>query len=203
MARTAQAVAGRQGDHAELLRTHLIDVAEALLSDRQVSAITTKDLARAANVSEGVLYNYFADKNELLITALVRRFRELVANLRIGMPETSGATLQSNLEHLTRALLELQLAGLPLFGKLLSEPDLLKRFTHEIHESHELSGAEIRNATVEYLGTEIDGDAEAVADLLLGATALLALQHLVAGVPVADRIPALVRTLLSPHERTT
>jgi AcrR family transcriptional regulator len=206
-------LAGVEGDHGELLRNHLVDIAERLLSDRTVTAITTRDLARAAEVSEGVLYNYFADKNELLLTALVRRFRELVANLLTGLPEAGEAPLQTNLERLANGLLELQLAGLPLFGKLLSEPALLARFSRAIHASDvELSGVEIRAATVEYLAAEQargrigDCDLEAAADLLLGATAQVALLHIVAATPAAERIPALVRTLtggLLPTEGTT
>ncbi len=53
------------------LRELLIDAADRLLADRQVSAITTRDIARAAGLSDGVLYNYFANKNDLVVVALL------------------------------------------------------------------------------------------------------------------------------------
>jgi Bacterial regulatory proteins, tetR family len=56
------------------LRELLIVTAEKLLAERQVSTITTGDIARTAGVSDGVLYTYLADKNDLLVAALVRRY---------------------------------------------------------------------------------------------------------------------------------
>jgi Bacterial regulatory proteins, tetR family len=44
----------------------MIDVAERLLAERQVSTITTPDITPAAEVSDGVLYS-FADMNDLLM----------------------------------------------------------------------------------------------------------------------------------------
>lgn len=65
------------------LRELLIDPAEKLPAERQVSTITTGDIARTAGVSGGVLYTYLADKNELLGAALVRGTR----------PNSSGSTV--------------------------------------------------------------------------------------------------------------
>jgi AcrR family transcriptional regulator len=203
MPRTAHAVAGRQGDPSVLLRDHLIDAAEALLSGRQVAAITTRDLARAADVSEGVLYNYFADKNDLLLTALSRRFRELVADLQAIVPDPEHGTVRSNLVRFARGLFALHVTGLPLFGKLLTEPTLLVRFSHEIHRADAgLSGGDIRDAVIDYLESERHHgrirkcDPAAAADLLLGSVALLALLHLTTGAEVERRIPGLVDTLI-------
>lgn len=62
--RRAKATLGRVGtDPATALREHLVDTAERLLAEKQVGAITTREIARAAGVSDGVLYNYFADKD--------------------------------------------------------------------------------------------------------------------------------------------
>lgn len=203
MPRAALAIAGREGDPAVLLRDHLIDAAEALLGERQVSAITTRDIARVANVSDGVLYNYFEDKNELLLTALSRRFRELVTVLQENVPDIGRGTFRANLIQLAKELLDLHVAGLPLFGKLLTEPELLSRFTHQIHRADAgLSGADIRSAVIDYLERERRAgrirkcDAASAADLLLGSVALLALLHLTTGAEVEGRIPGLVDTLI-------
>jgi len=197
-------VAGLQGDPAALLRDHLIEAAERLLSDRQVTAITTRDLARAAEVSEGVLYNYFDDKNELLLTALVLRFEELVAQLRIAVPEAGSRTVREDLEQLAFAVLELHVAGLPLFGKLMTDPRLMARFWHEIHAGRVgVSGGDIRGIVKEHLEKERRRgrigtcDTGAAADLLLGSVGLLALLEVIAGLAAHDRVAGLVDTLLS------
>lgn len=210
MPRRAAALAGRTGEPAELLRGHLLDAAESLLADRRVSAVTTRDLARAAKVSEGVLYNYFADKNELLLTALVRRFVALVERLHAELPDAGAATVAENLERIAAALHALHADALPLFGKLMTEPPLLARFMHEIHSAElPLGGRQIRDPVVAYLEAEQRAgrlgpfDAGAAADLLLGSVALLALARIVGAADDARRIPALVRTLLCGLEERT
>lgn len=203
MPRAAHAVAGRDGDPAVLLRDHLIAAAEALLSRRHVAAITTRDLSRAAEVSEGVLYNYFSDKNDLLLTALSRRFRELVADFRESVPAPGRGTVRANLVRLAQELFALHIAGLPLFGTLLTEPTLLVRFSHEVHRADAgLGGGDIRDAIIDYLDSERRHgrirrcDPSAAADLLLGSVALLALLHLTTGAEVEGRIPGLVDALI-------
>ncbi|HVB64884.1 MAG TPA: TetR/AcrR family transcriptional regulator, partial [Nitrolancea sp.] len=91
--RSAKAVRGRHDeDPSAALRELLITTAEQLLVEGQVADITTRDIARAAGVSIGVLYNYFASKNDLLVTALVRRVQRSVAQFDTDLPEPGTAT---------------------------------------------------------------------------------------------------------------
>jgi AcrR family transcriptional regulator len=210
--RRAKAVAGTTGDPAAALRAQLVDAAETLLSERRVAAITTRDIARAAGVSDGVLYNYFADKNELLLTALVRRFTRLVAELRAALPEPGTGAVEANLRLLARSLYDLHTVALPIVGSLLAEPELLHRFMAAIHRPDEpLGGKQIRDTVVAYLAAEqqagrlAPADPGAAADLLIGATATLVFTgHLGPGPPLVERLPAVVDTLvrgLAPQRR--
>lgn len=210
--RRAQAIGHVAGDPATALREHLVDAAEGLLAERSVAAITTRDIARAAGVSDGVLYNYFADKNDLLLTALVRRFGRLVEQLSGELPEPGAGTIEGNLELVAAALAELHAKAFPLVGSLLAEPALLHRFMAAIHDVEEpFGGKQIRDAVVAYLVAEnaagrlLVADVEAAADLLLGATAMQTLTgHLVPGTDPVDRLPAVVDILirgLAPQRR--
>jgi AcrR family transcriptional regulator len=199
-------VAGADGDPAAALREHLIDAAGVLLAQREVAAITTRDIARTAQVSDGVLYNYFADKNELLLTALVRRFTGLVERLRDALPDPGTRTVNANLELVTRALYDLHADAFPIVGSLLAEPALLHRFMAAIHSVNEpFGGKQIRDLVVAYLTAEQRGgrlapvDAAAAADLLIGATATLVFTGGLGGGPVPDpddRLAAIVKTLV-------
>src|SRR5688572_7785639 len=96
--RPAKAVRGRTGDDpATALRDLLIDTAERLIGERPASAITTREIARAAGVSDGVLYNYFADKNDLIITALVRRHTETLRQYDLALPAPGSGSVADNL----------------------------------------------------------------------------------------------------------
>ena len=46
----------------------LIKATDALLKDRSISSITTKEITKAAGVSVGVFYNYFSSKEDVFKT---------------------------------------------------------------------------------------------------------------------------------------
>jgi AcrR family transcriptional regulator len=204
--RRAKAVKGRVGDDpATALRNHLIDVAERLLAERPVAAITTRDIARAAEVSDGVLYNYFAGKDDLLVTALVRRFGSIVAQHDADLPAPGTASVEENLTTYAHASLGVIAEALPLVAALLTEPLLLHRFFEEIHG--ESLGPQLTFMRLaDYLRGECElgrlsaVDVDAATALLIGATGLVAL-HRALGAPnvenvsVEARLPAMVGLL--------
>jgi AcrR family transcriptional regulator len=199
--RRAQAVKEAQGDPATALRDHLIDTAERLLSKRQVTSITARDLAREAGVSDGVLYNYFADKSELLLTALLRRFDELLDDFEADLPAPGSGSVEANLRACAEALFRFDVEGFPMFAKLLGDPPLLHRFLVETHRRPAYT-ARVRRPIVDYFAGErrrgrlAKVDPEAAADLLIGSTAQLALTTVTGDGPPARRLPAIVETLL-------
>jgi len=126
--RRARAAAG-----STALRELLVDTAERLLAERQVAAITTRDIARAAGVSDGVLYNYFTDKHDLLLAALLRRYGSLMDRFDAAIPEPGTGTIEENLLAYARAAHAFQADLVPTVAGLLSEPVLMHRFVEEIH----------------------------------------------------------------------
>jgi len=202
--RRARAVAGRVGDDpATALREHLVDTAERLLAERPMPAITTRDIARGAGVSEGVLYNYFHDKNDLLVTALVRHFNRMVGRYDASLPAAGTGTVEGNLLAFARAVLDLNADALPTATVLLAEPGLLHRFMQEIHHppGPQIFWQRIHDYLAEEhrLGRIGEVDAEAVATVLIGSAAVLVLSSHVRGRSRADitaALPGIVRTLI-------
>jgi AcrR family transcriptional regulator len=203
--RPAKAVRGRLGnDPATALRDLLIDTAERLVEEKPASSITTREIARTAGVSDGVLYNYFADKNELIITALVRRYTQAVSRYDVAVPSAGSGSVEENLVTCARAAIDLVASAVPMAGTLLSEPELLERFFTEVH-THPLGPHRLVGPVAEYLSAEqaagrlgaLDVDAAAV--LLLGPAVMLGLTIVMGGVPrdqVVGQVPAIVATLL-------
>jgi AcrR family transcriptional regulator len=62
---------GRKRRAAER-RAHLIDSALGVFAEKGVDGATAKDLSEAAGVAQGLLYHYFASKEDLLRAALER-----------------------------------------------------------------------------------------------------------------------------------
>ena len=53
------------------LREYLIMTAARLIDERGSAGLSVRDIAREAQVADGVLYNYFEDKEDLLAHALL------------------------------------------------------------------------------------------------------------------------------------
>jgi AcrR family transcriptional regulator len=203
--RRAKATRGRvDDDPATALRLHLIDAAEKLLGERQVSAITTREIARAAGVSDGVLYNYFADKHELIIAALLRRYERMLSKFDTGLPEPGTGTVEANLIAYAEAALGLVAAGMPMAAGLMSEPQLLHRFIAEIHREP-YGPQRLREPIAAYLAAEQklgrlgDFPMEAAVTLMIGPIIMLGVTELVGGVPrhiVIAQLPDVIHTLL-------
>lgn len=199
--RRAEAVKEAEGDPGTALREHLVAAAQTLLAEREVTTITARDLAREAGVSDGVLYNYFADKSELLLTALLRRFDELLDDFGADVPAPGTGSVEENVRKCAEALYTFDVDGFPMVAKLLGDPPLLQRFLVETHR-RPVYTERVRKPVVDYLAGERRRgrmgrvDPEAAADLLIGAIAQLALTTVTGGRPPARRLAAVVDTLL-------
>ncbi|MBN2177599.1 MAG: TetR/AcrR family transcriptional regulator [Demequinaceae bacterium] len=194
---------GPTGSSPEI-REKLIDAVDRLLAERQVSAITSRDIAREAGLSDGVLYNYFATKNDLVVAALVRRFDAQLTEFERGLPESGEGEVEENLVAYARAWRGLATTTMPTVVGLMSEPDLMHLFLEEIHdEGRGMQRAFDRIAgylTAEQgLGRLGDFDVEAAVTTFVGSMAALALQGTMTGraeVESGERVRAIIRTLL-------
>ncbi|MBM7784246.1 TetR/AcrR family transcriptional regulator [Tenggerimyces flavus] len=114
------------------LREHLVATAERLLATRGTAGLSVRTIAREAGVADGVLYNHFADKEELLAAALDAHVRTTQARLGT-LPEPGSRTVEFNLRtHLAYGL-TLHRAILPAFTGLVGQPAVLARFA-ELHD---------------------------------------------------------------------
>lgn len=62
-------------------RAQILDAAEAVFAAKGYHRATTREIAEAADVSEGTLYNYFANKRDLFIGLMTSRTDALVQSI--------------------------------------------------------------------------------------------------------------------------
>lgn len=196
-------VRNRVGDAPGAFRDHLIATTDALLADRPALSLTTREIARAAGVSDGVLYNHFADKNDLLIAALLRRYERLQEGFVAAIPLAGTGALPDNLAAIGNATLGLIDDALPMIAGLLAAPALL----HElIAKLYDMAVAMPLGPLLlsRYIAAEqdlgriaSDVDPSAVANTLFGTAFAMAIGGLAVGGARSDSsLRAMVNTLL-------
>jgi AcrR family transcriptional regulator len=140
----------RHGTDERTLRDHLIATAERMISLQGTAGLTVRAIARQAGVADGVLYNHFTDKEELLAHALHAYVRAVEQGLG-ELPEPGAGTVEANLRtHLAYGL-ALHRAILPAFTGLLAQPAVLAKFANL--DEH---GEQWRDRLTRYLHAERD-----------------------------------------------
>jgi AcrR family transcriptional regulator len=176
-------------ERSQTIETSLVDAAASLLAERQTTAVTARDIARRAGLSDGVLYNYFEDKPELVLAALTHSFERLGAELEEALPEPGAGEIAQGLLQAARALLRFHERSWPMIASVAADPALL----HAPGQYAE----RVRRPVADYLRAEqrlgrlAAADVDSATDLLIGGTAILALN----GERGARRLRKLVATL--------
>ena len=67
-------------ESSQNLRDYLIETAARLIDQRGSAGLAVRDIAREAKVADGVLYNYFEDKEDLLAHALLAHVGKVMAS---------------------------------------------------------------------------------------------------------------------------
>jgi len=169
------------------LKAHLVEAADDLLDTIGPGSVTTRQIARHAAVSDGVLYNHFGDRGELVVAALVRRYSRLVeafeARLAEADEEGEGTErpLGPWLHDFALALRDLEAGALHLAAGIIAERQLLEAFWIEMHRAP-LGLDRLRRPLLDRLRTARaaglaagDLDIEAAANLVFGASLVSAI----------------------------
>ena len=156
-------------------RERIIDAARAVMLNKGLVRATTKEIARAAGVSEGTLYNHFANKEELFLCTLNELPSGFVALIR-GLHERVGTeSVSAVLEQVARSALDFYGEAIPMEASFFADLELLARH-RELVQQRGAGPQRANEAVAAYLRAEQklgrvrgEADPEAVAYMLLGA----------------------------------
>jgi AcrR family transcriptional regulator len=112
----------RDGYHHGDLRRSLIQAGREILADRGVDALSLREVARRAKVSQAAPYHHFADKAELVSAIAQHGFEDFAGALRAGAAATDGSALQ-RLTGMGLAYVRFAVSNPELF-RLLFRPEL-------------------------------------------------------------------------------
>lgn len=110
------------------LRDHLIAAAARLIDQRGSADLAVRDIAREAKVADGVLYNYFEDKEDLLAHALLAHVGHVMTSGEQLLPPPGAGTVAENLRLFVDSGIAVLQRVTPAFAGLLSQRKVLLRF---------------------------------------------------------------------------
>lgn len=156
-------------------RDRIVDAARRLILTKGLVRTTTKEIAAAAHLSEGTLYNHFASKEEMFLAALGQLPSGFVA-LIVGLRQRVGREpVRDVLAEVARVGIDFYDDAIPMGASIFADPELLAR--HRALLASRGAGPQRANEAVaaflqgeQELGRVRAGaDPEAIAYLLLGA----------------------------------
>jgi AcrR family transcriptional regulator len=116
------------------MRQRIIAAALEVIDEGGIAAATTKQIARVAKVSEGSLYNHFANKTELIGATMA----ELTAGIRGAMAELLGqigqGSIEDNLTRMAEATIAFYRRLLPITGPVYGDHDMLVQIRRDMPE---------------------------------------------------------------------
>jgi AcrR family transcriptional regulator len=112
-------------------RAQILQAAEIVFAARGFHGATTREIAQAADVSEGTLYNYFANKRDLFLGLMISRTDELVGSIGdVQADSVEGAMVQLLAGQFTRMRTHRQFRLFLQEARL--DPDLNRALVQEV-----------------------------------------------------------------------
>ena len=117
-----------RGGDGQDLRGYLIATAARLIDERGSAGLGVREIAREARVADGVLYNYFEDKEDLLAHALLAHVGAVMHAEAPRMPPAGTGSVAGNLAMFIDSGMASLVRVAPAFAGLVSQPKVLIRF---------------------------------------------------------------------------
>ena len=157
-------------------KERLLAATERLLSSHGLGTVSTRDIAKAANVAEGALYHHFGDKAELIVSVVLHQlgdFPEVLQSLPLHVGQN---TVQKNLETVLESAFSFHHRITPLVCSLFADQELLARVRGMMNE-RSMGPARAAVAIAAYLRAEqqlgrvsASTDPETVSELMMAVS---------------------------------
>jgi len=155
-------------------RDRILDGAAEVMRIRGLANTTTKEIAKAAGLSEAMLYKVFRDKVDLFLGVLSERLPRMTV-----LSGTADGPLERNtladVRQLASEVLSFYLESFPIAASLFSDPQLLARHREALLERDAGPQTVIEGVAAHLTAQQRAGrmaptaPAEVVAELLVGA----------------------------------
>jgi AcrR family transcriptional regulator len=148
-------------------RAHLLEIAARVFVEGSYRGTTTAEIARAAGISEPIIYRHFASKRDLYLATLEYVWDKARTEWEQAVAASSDACAAVEAigkAHVSVRSAKLQLAELwvQALGEASEDPELRKAIRKHMREVHDFLAGLIRNGqAARVIVAERDADAEA------------------------------------------
>jgi AcrR family transcriptional regulator len=148
-------------------RAHLLETAARVFVEGSYRGTTTAEIARAAGISEPIIYRHFASKRDLYLATLEHVWTKARAGWEQAVaasPDACAAVEAIGKGHVSVRSAKLQLAELwvQALGESSEDPELRKAVRKHMREVHDFLAGLIRDGQAAgVIAAERDADAEA------------------------------------------
>ena len=179
-------------------RAAIVDVALQVFGERSYGRATTAEIARAAGVSEPILYRHFASKRDLYIACLEAMSARLQATAEAIIaaepdPREWTFAIPRALDRLRKNAIYPSQMWIQALGEAGEDAELARYLRRHMRELHDFAAGIIRRAQ-EAGGVAADRDPEAEAWIGLGIGLLRSVQARLGGVLTTDDFETISRS---------
>jgi AcrR family transcriptional regulator len=188
-------------------RAAIVDAALRVFGERSYGRATTAEIARAAGVSEPILYRHFSSKGDLYVACLetmASRLRERADAIVAAEPDPREwpFAIPRAIDHVSKNAIYPSQMWIQALGEAGEDPDLARYLRQHVRAMHAFAAGIIRRAQ-EAGGVAADRDPDAEAWIGLGLGLLRSVQARLGGVLTAADSEAITlsrRLSLRPRE---
>ena len=105
-------------------RTRILEAAAQLLRDRGLSGTTTREIARAAGLSDAAIYSHFKSRGDLLKALIPASLVDYKGSAEAFLKRVGQGTVKGNLKYLMKLARDFFQEASPKIALILAEPEL-------------------------------------------------------------------------------
>jgi AcrR family transcriptional regulator len=135
----------RRERRAAVRRQQILDGAAQVFADKGFARATTKEIAQAADVSEGTIYNYFESKKALLIGLMNRLGKAQLTRMQFTsgqLEDALGVDLRDFLRDVLRTRHAFVASSAPMLRTIIAEMLVNQAFAEQYYDEVILPNAE-------------------------------------------------------------
>jgi AcrR family transcriptional regulator len=108
-------------------RDRILDVTADLMRNSGLAGVTTREIARAAGLTEAALYRHFKSKEDLLTCALAERLPAFLEILKELHQRVGQQSVRAMLVRVAEAAVPFYRQAMPMLSAVFGDPHLLAR----------------------------------------------------------------------------